>query len=359
MMNALNGVLGGENLMLHRRRLLKAVAGTTFALAAPYSGGAAPADTDLLRVVPFSDSEPTIFDPVVTGFYSTINAALMIYDTLFSWDANMVARPQMVQAWERSEDGLNYRLQLRSGLRFHDGSDVTTRDVIASLRRMLTGDTTNQLFASYVAGMDRIDDRTFTLKLHEPFAFVEFLLGGGNNISGAIMREKEAETDPHTPVRNLIGSGPFRFLPGEYESGARITWERFEGYVPRPEPASGFAGGKVVKVKRVEWAIMPDPEVGYEALRTGEVDVLDSSSIDLIPTVANDPDIVIRELWPIEGQTVLRFNWLWPPFNNLKARQAVGTPSTKRMKWRPPSATLIIGVPVRLSGSAGARTAPR
>jgi len=314
--------------MLDRRDLLKAATGTTLALVAPRAGRTASASTDLLRVVPFS--EPTIFDPVVTGFYSTTNAALMIYDTLFSWDANMAAQPQMVQAWERSEDGLSYRFQLRSGLRFHDGSDVTTRDVIASLRRMLAGDTTNQLFASYIAGMDRIDDRTFTLRLHEPFAFVEFLLGGGNNISGAIMREKEAETDPHAPVRTLIGSGPFRFLPGEYESGARIVWERFDGYIPRPEPPSGFAGGKVVKVKRVEWVIMPDPEVGYEALRTNEVDVLDSPSIDLIPTIANDPDIVIRELWPIDGQTVLRFNWLWPPFNNLKARQAVAHALSQR-----------------------------
>jgi len=314
--------------MLDRRDLLKTATGTTLALVAPRAGRTASASTGLLRVVPFS--EPTIFDPVVTGFYSTTNAALMIYDTLFSWDANMAAQPQMVQAWERSADGLSYRFQLRSGLRFHDGSDVTTRDVIASLRRMLAGDTTNQLFAGYVAGMDRIDDRTFTLRLREPFAFVEFLLGGGNNISGAIMREKEAETDPHAPVRTLIGSGPFRFLPGEYESGARIVWERFDGYIPRPEPPSGFAGGKVVKLKRVEWVIMPDPEVGYEALRTNEVDMLDSPSIDLIPTVANDPDIVIRELWPIDGQTVLRFNWLWPPFNNLKARQAVAHALSQR-----------------------------
>jgi len=306
--------------MLDRRQLLKAAAGTTLALGAR-AARAAPANSDVLRVVPFS--EPTIFDPVVTGFYTTTNAALMMYDTLFSWDANLAPKPQMVQAWERSDDGLTYRFQLRDGLRFHDGSDVTTRDVIASLHRMLQGDTTNQLFASYVAGLDKVDDRTFTLRLREPFAFVEFLLGGGNNISGAIMREKEAETPISTPVRTFVGSGPFRFVAGEYEPGAHIIWERFDDYKPRPEPPSGFAGGKVVKVKRVEWMIMPDSEVGFAALRTGEVDMLDSPSIDLIPTVQNDPNIVIRELWPIDGQTVLRFNWLQPPFNNLKARQAV------------------------------------
>ena len=196
--------------MWGRRHLLKVLAGATFALGTR-AGHAGSTDSDLLRVVPFS--EPTIFDPVVTGFYSTTNAALMIYDTLFSWDAKMVAKPQMVETWERSDDGLTYRFRLRSGLRFHDGSDVTTRDVIASLRRMLLGDTTNQLFASYVAGMDRIDDSSFVLRLHEPFASVEFLLGGGNNISGAIMREKEAERLRPVRFAPLLAPGHFAFSP--------------------------------------------------------------------------------------------------------------------------------------------------
>ena len=61
--------------------------------------------------------------------------AAMIYDTLFSWDADMVPRPQMVESWTKSDDRLLYTFTLRPGLKFHDGSPVTTRDVIATLRR--------------------------------------------------------------------------------------------------------------------------------------------------------------------------------------------------------------------------------
>jgi peptide/nickel transport system substrate-binding protein len=68
---------------------------------------------------------------------------------------------------------------------------------------------------------------------------------------------------------------------------------------------------------------MPDPAVAYAALRRGEVDFLDAPPLDLLPTVANDPNIVIGEVWPIETYAVLRFNSLWPPFDNAKARQAV------------------------------------
>ncbi len=91
---------------------------------------------------------------------------------------------------------------MRPGLTFHDGSPVTTRDVIATLRRMFIRDTQNQIFANLIVAMERVDDRTFTLRLKEPFNYVEFLLGGSNGVAGAIMREQEALTDPFTPIKD-------------------------------------------------------------------------------------------------------------------------------------------------------------
>jgi peptide/nickel transport system substrate-binding protein len=215
----------------------------------------------------------------------------------------------MVANWTKSPDGLLYSFTLRPDLMFHDGTAVTTRDVIASLRRMLIRDTQNQLLAHVVTGMDAVDDRTFRMHLSEPFNYVEFLLGGSNGVAGAIMREKEALTDPYKPITEIVGSGPFRFDK--------------DAYRPRPEPPSGFAGGKVVKLDRVEFQIVPDAATAYGALRRGEVDFLDAPTLDLLPTVANDPAIVVGEVWPIETYAVMRFNCLYPPFDNVLARRAV------------------------------------
>ena len=138
------------------------------------------------------------------------------------------------------------------------------------------------------------------------------------------MREKDAMTDPFTPVKARIGSGPFRFVDAEYRPGAKLVYEKFAGYVPRSEPASGFAGGKVVQVDRVEWVIMPDPSVAYAALAAAARWTCwmrrHSICCRRWRTTAN---IVIGEVWPIETYAVLRFNSLQPPFNNVKARQAV------------------------------------
>ena len=271
-----------------------------------------------------------MFDPHQSQVNTTSVHSLLIYDHLFSWDADMQARPQMVETWDKSADGLLYTFNLRPGLTFHDGQPVTTKDVTASLRRMLLRDTQNQLLASLVSSLDIVDERRFTLKLREPFNYTEFLLGGSNGVAGVIMREQDALTDPFTPVTSRIGSGPFRFLEEEYRPGNKLVYAKFDAYKPRPEPASGFAGGKRAKLDRVEWVIMPDSATAYAALRNGEVDFLDAPALDLLPTVANNPDVTIGEVWPIETYAVLRFNHLWPPFNNLKARQAVAHAFSQR-----------------------------
>jgi peptide/nickel transport system substrate-binding protein len=304
------------------RRAFSAATAAAAALALTRSCGViAQTNRKVLRVVP--QAEPQSFDPVFTQVNNVSMHGAMIYDQLFGWDDRMNVQPQMVDDWKISDDRLLYTFTLRRGLTFHDGRDVTTRDVIASLKRMLVRDGQNQLLANLIDTYQRIDDRAFSIRLKAPFAFTEFLLGGSNGVVGAIMREKDAMTDPFIPVKERIGSGPFRFIEAEYRPGAKLVYEKFDGYVPRSEPASGFAGGKVVKVDRVEWVIIPDASVAFNALRSGEVDMLDAPPLDLLPAVANDANIIIGEVWPLESYAVLRFNSLHPPFNNLKARQAV------------------------------------
>src|SRR5690242_12836962 len=91
------------------------------------------AETKVLRVVPENDI--VLLDPVFgTAGISTIGG-LMVFETLFTWDSNLQPRPEMAGKWDVSPDGLVWRFTLRNGLRFHDGSRVTTADVIPSLQR--------------------------------------------------------------------------------------------------------------------------------------------------------------------------------------------------------------------------------
>src|SRR4029077_21260858 len=129
----------------------------------------------VLRVVP--QGEVKVFDPHQSQVNLTSMHAALVYDLLFSWDADMVPQPQLVESWTVSDDKLLYTFTLRPGLKFSDGSPLTTRDVIATLKRLFLRDSQIQSLASRGTALEPIDDRRFTLRLKEPFRFVEFLLG--------------------------------------------------------------------------------------------------------------------------------------------------------------------------------------
>src|SRR3546814_10424756 len=94
------------------------------------------------------------------------------------------------------------------------------------------------------------------------------------------MPKRLAETDAYTQVPEIIGSGPFKFEKDQWVPGSKVVYTKFADYVPREEPVSAAAGGKVAKVDRVEWLYIPDPNTAMNALISGEVDYYEQTPID-------------------------------------------------------------------------------
>jgi peptide/nickel transport system substrate-binding protein len=166
-------------------------------------------------------------------------------------------------------------------------------------------------------------DRGFAMEFRTHFPFVETALAWTGSGMAAILKREHAETDAFKPLTTSIGSGPYRFLPGEWRTGSQAVWERNAAYVPRGEPPSGLAGGKVAHVDRIEMRYIPDAGTRANALKAGEIDLIDLLPVDLVPVLKPDPRIVIGRLSPFGGEGVIRMNHLHPPFNDVKARQAL------------------------------------
>jgi peptide/nickel transport system substrate-binding protein len=137
------------------------------------------------------------------------------------------------------------------------------------------------------------------------------------------MPERIANTDAFQQINDAIGSGPFKFVKDEWVPGNKAVYVKNTDYVPRKEPPSFAAGGKVVKVDRVEWLYVPDASTASAALAAGEVDFYEQPPVDLLPVLDKNKDIVVANIDPQGSQGVLRFNFLNPPFNNVKAREAL------------------------------------
>ena len=294
---------------------MTAVGATTIALTI------APARAELvLRIVMGSDAK--VIDPVWTPSYPTRNHGYMIYDTLFAMNDKFEITPQMVERYQISADHLTYDFTLRDGLLFHDGTPVTSDDVIASLKRWGSRDVLGRRMLAATHEMVKINDRHFRLILAQPYGLVLELLAKPSSFVPFIMPKRIADTPASQQISDAIGSGPFIFKKDEWRPGEKAVYLRNDQYKPRAEPASWAAGGKVVRVDRVEWLAIPDPLTAVHALQAGEIDYLQALRHDLIPQLEADKDIVLLDNNPLGNQFVLRLNHRQPPFNNQKLRQA-------------------------------------
>jgi len=282
--------------------------------------GAVHAET-VLKVIPHADLKN--IDPIWTTAYITRNHGYMVYDTLFAMDENLQPQPQMVDTWSVSDDKLTYTFTLRDGLAWHDGAPVTAEDCVASLQRWGKRDGMGQKLMDVVASLEPVDDKTFRMVLTEPYGLVIESIGKISSNVPFMMPKRLADTDPFEQVAEIVGSGPFKFIKDEWVPGSKVVYVKNDAYVPRDEPPSAAAGGKIAKVDKVEWLYLPDPQTAMNALISGEVDYYEQVPGDLAPVLAQSPGIVVEVLDPLGNQGMLRMNHLLPPFDKAEARQAV------------------------------------
>ena len=281
--------------------------------------GMAAADT--LRAVKHSSLR--VLDPILTTAYMSRNHGYMIFDTLYALDDDLVPQPQMVDTHTVSDDGLVYTFTLRDGLKFHDGADVTGADVAASIARWGERDSMGQVLMSFVDSMEQgAAPNEFVMTLKEPYGLVIDSLAKPSSNVPFIMPKRLAETPSTEPIPEQIGSGPFVWVDEEFQPGVRAVYAKNEDYVPRSEPASSAAGGKVVNVDRVEWVVFPDAQTTLNALQAGEIDYWEQPPTDLLPILEANPDVEVRNLNKLGFQTIMRPNSLHAPMDNPLIRRA-------------------------------------
>jgi peptide/nickel transport system substrate-binding protein len=266
-------------------------------------------------------SDLRIIDPGFTTAYITRDHGYMVYDTLLATDADFRIQPQMAD-WKVSDDKLTYTFTLRDGLKWHDGAPVTAEDCVASLKRWGKVDGMGQKLMDFTASLEATDARTLTLKLKEPYGLVLESIGKPSSLVPFMMPRRLAETPPNQQIKEQIGSGPFKFVQAEFQPGVKAVYEKNTDYVPRKEPPSWTSGAKMVKVDRVEWITMADPQTAVNALQSGDIDFMEIPPFDLLPALAANKELKVETLNKLGFQTIGRMNFLYPPFDNVKIRRA-------------------------------------
>ena len=305
---------------MKRRSSLVAAALLTACLSLPLLAPAQTPPAKVLRMVPHANL--TVLDPIWTTAYITRNHAYMVYDTLFATDSKGKVQPQMVDKWSISKDGKVWTFTLRDGLEFHDGKQVTSEDVIASLKRWASRDTMGGILAKFITQYEAVDAKTFRLVLNEPCGIVLDALGKPSSNVPFIMPARIAATPGTEQIKEVIGSGPFIFKADEFKPGDKAVYVKNTKYKPRSEKPDGMAGSHVVNVDRVEWLFIRDPQTQFNAIKAGEVDMIEQAAFEQVSSLKVTEGVQIVDLSGAGLQFFMRFNHLYPPFDNVKIRQA-------------------------------------
>ena len=304
-----------------KRRDLVLGAAAAAAMAPRFAIGQ-PAGRRVLKFVPHANL--TSLDPIWTTATITRNHGYMVFDCLYGIDAEFQPRPQMAEGTLFEDGGRVATVTLRDGPRFHDGEKVLARDCVASLRRWMKRSPMGQKLETYTDALEVLDDRRLRFRLNKPFPRLLAALGSVASPAPVIMPERLAATDPFQQVREMVGSGPFRFVAADYNSGSLVAYERFDRYSPTPDGRPSLtAGPKIVHMDRVEWHVITDFATAAAALQRGEMDWFENVPVEIQQLLRRSRDIAVERLDPLPSTGVLRFNHLHPPFSDRRMRQAL------------------------------------
>jgi peptide/nickel transport system substrate-binding protein len=353
---------------MKRRTLLAAplAAVAAAALAAPRLARAQ--GSRVLKFIPQADL--TLLDPMATGGFVTRNHAMMVYDTLYGIDSSFTARPQMAAGHVVENDGKQWTITLRPGLRFHDGEPVRAADAVASLRRWAARDSYGQALMAATDELAAPTDTTIRFRLKRPFP-IDAALGKLGGFPAFVMPERLIPAEAAKPVTEIIGSGPYRYLQADRVQGARNAYARFEAYIPRDQGiADVMAGPKLAHFDRVEWHTIPDAATAAAALQAGEMDWWEQPTPDLLPLLRRHAAVNVQVLDTVGFYALIRLNQTQPPFNNPAFRRAIlgaidqsdfmtAAAGTDRTLWRDDIGFFLPGGTMASDAGMAALTAPR
>src|SRR5262245_29554457 len=164
-----------------------------------------------------------------------------IYEGLYSLDANYRPVPMLAESMPQvSPDGLTYTIALRQGIKFHNGKEMTSDDVVASLKRWGQRSVYGKSLFAQVADFKAIDKSTVQSKLKEKSAIVAISLAVPNTCGAIYPKEIAEKFPPDQRVTEFVGTGPFKLV--EWKPDQYIRMVRYDGYKPRSEARTGYGG---------------------------------------------------------------------------------------------------------------------
>jgi peptide/nickel transport system substrate-binding protein len=276
------------------------------------------------------DSAPQTLDTADYSHRQTETVLRNMFDGLVTRDTRSGVHLEIAEEMNWIDD-LTLEVKLRQGVTFHDGTELTSDDVVYTYMRIITENaiefpephsSPRKGFVGSLESIEKVDDYTVKMHFGAPFPPYEQLF-----VHNQIVPMKYLdEVGTQGFVENPIGTGPFKFVsaqPGLTE----IVMERYDGYYggsPDLEPVGEAC------VQNVVFRVIPEASTRVAALLAGEVDIIQAVPPELVDTLAQTPGVQVKSA-PGTRPMWAQLNVSQPPFDDVKVRQALNYAVDKQL----------------------------
>lgn len=275
----------------------------------PRRGAGTPATGDALVVGTIG--EPSNLIPLLASDSSSHDVAGNVFNGLVKYDRNLELTGDLAESWQVSPDGLTITFKLRRGVKWHDGAEFTSRDVLYTYRVTVDPKTPTAYAEDFkqVKTAEAPDPYTFRVTYAKPFA--PALASWGMSILPAHLLEGKDITKSGLS-RHPVGTGPYRFK--EWTAGQKLVLEAFPDY---------FEGRPYID--RYIYRIIPDTSTMYLELKAGGLDMMGLTPVQY----ARQTDTTEfrarfnKFRYPASAYTYLGYNLGNPLFADRRVRQAI------------------------------------
>jgi ABC-type transport system substrate-binding protein len=257
-----------------------------------------------------TDREAIGFDPTVQN---TNQAAMAVYDSLLKLDENGEPQPYLAESMQTTDGGLTWRMGLRDGVLFSDGTPLDAQAVITNVQRHIDkASSPGHLYAQRIASMRAADPRTVEFTLTEPFGSFPsvFALNFTAGNLGAIVSPAALARYGDEIARNPVGAGPFVLT--EWVRDSRMVLTRNPHYWQQGMPY----------LDALEFRPLPDTETRYASIENGDVDLIFGGYHTELLRGMQNPNLRVY-YGPGNGAEYIYFNHERAPFDDRRMREAV------------------------------------
>ena len=264
-------------------------------------------------------------DPGTNRDANTDGVVAHMVEGLVAFKEDTSIGPMLADSWDISQDGLSYTFHLRQGVKFHNGAVMTSDDVVWSFKRYLDPATQWRCLSEFdghgyakIVAVEAPNPQTVIVRLDQPTALFLATLARPDCGQTAVLHRDSLGPDGKWIAP--VGTGPFKF--GEWKRGQYIELTRFDGYVSRSEPRSGYTGAKQVDVDKVRINFIPDTSAARAGLLSGSLDIVNNLSIPDLDDLKDRPEVKLS-IAPALGLTGILLQSKDPLLKDVRIRRAL------------------------------------